>query len=229
MTERGTRQDMPMKPQVVAYELGKRLREDAIIATDSGTITTWAARYISIRGDQMFSLSGNLATMACGLPYAIGAQVAYPDRQVVALVGDGGFTMLMGEMATAVKHQLPIKIIVFKNNVLGQIKWEQMVFLGNPEYACELQPIDFAGIARACGASGFVIEKPQDCGGILDQALSTPGPVVIEAVVDPHEPPMPPKIEAKQALHFAESLARGTPNSGKIGLTVLSDKVRELV
>jgi pyruvate dehydrogenase (quinone)/pyruvate oxidase len=229
MEERGTRRDMPMKPQVVAHELGKRLRNDAIIATDSGTVTTWVARHVPIRGDQMFSLSGNLATMACGLPYAIGAQAAYPDRQVIAFVGDGAFTMLMGEMATAVKHNLPIKVVLIKNNSLGQIKWEQMVFLGNPEYVCDLHPIDFAAFARACGARGFTIERPEECGRILDEALNTPGPVVIECVVDQNEPPMPPKIKAEQALHFAESLARGTPNRGKIALTVASDTVRELV
>jgi pyruvate dehydrogenase (quinone) len=229
MEERGTRQDVPMKPQVVAHELGKLLKDDAIIATDSGTITTWVARHVQIRGDQMFSLSGNLATMACGLPYAIGAQAAYPDRQVVAFVGDGGFTMLMGEIATAVKYKLPIKVIVIKNNTLGQIKWEQMVFLGNPEYVCDLQPIDFAAFARACGAHGFTIERPEDCRHVLAQALEAPGPVVIEAVVDQNEPPMPPKVRAEQALHFAESLARGTPQRGKITLTVLSDSVRELV
>jgi len=229
MEERGTRQDMPMKPQVVAHELGKRLRDDAIIATDSGTITTWAARHINIRGEQMFSLSGNLATMACGLPYAIGAQVAYPDRQVVAFVGDGGLSMLMAELATAVKYKLPIKIVVIKNNTLGQIKWEQMVFLGNPEYVCDLQPIDFAMVARACGATGLSVERPEQCGSVIEQALATPGPVLVEAVVDPHEPPMPPKVKAEQALHFAESLARGTPHRGKIALTVASDTVRELV
>ena len=229
MQERGTRQDMPMKPQVVAHELNKRLADDAIIATDSGTITTWAARHLQIRPGQMFSLSGNLATMACGLPYAVGAQVAYPDRQVVAFVGDGGFTMLMGEIATAVKYRLPVKIVIIKNNSLGQIKWEQMVFLGNPEYVCDLQPIDFAVFARACGAHGFTIERPEECGAVLDEALSTPGPVVIEAIVDPNEPPMPPKIKATQAAHLAEALARGTPHRGKIAWTVLSDTVRELV
>jgi len=229
MLERGTRTDMPMKPQVVAHELGLRLKDDAIICTDSGTITTWAARHIQIRGRQMFSLSGNLATMACGLPYAIGAQIAYPERQVIAFVGDGGFTMLMGELATAVKYKLPLKIVVIKNNTLGQIKWEQMVFLGNPEYFCDLQPIDFAAAARAFGAAAFTIERPEECGRIFDQALAMPGPVVIEAVVDPHEPPMPPIVEAKQALHFAESLARGTPNRRKIALTVASDTVRELI
>jgi pyruvate dehydrogenase (quinone)/pyruvate oxidase len=229
MLERASRQDMPMKPQVVAHELGKRLRDDAVIVTDSGTMTTWAARHIPIRGDQMFSLSGNLATMACGLPYAIGAQVAYPDRQVVAFVGDGSLSMLMAELATAVKYKLPIKVVVIKNNTLGQIKWEQMVFLGNPEYVCDLQPIDFAMVARACGATGLSVERPEDCGRVMEQALATPGPVLVEAVVDPHEPPMPPKICAEQALHFAESLARGTPNRGKIALTVASDTVRELV
>jgi pyruvate dehydrogenase (quinone) len=178
---------------------------------------------------QMFSLSGNLATMACGLPYAIGAQVAYPDRQVVAFVGDGGFTMLMGEIATAVKYKLPIKVVVIKNNTLGQIKWEQMVFLGNPEYVCDLQPIDFAQMARACGATGLHVERPEDCGRVLDEALGTAGPVVVEAIVDPHEPPMPAKVKPEQALHFAESLARGTPYRGKIAATVLADTVRELV
>jgi pyruvate dehydrogenase (quinone)/pyruvate oxidase len=147
----------------------------------------------------------------------------------VAFVGDGAFTMLMGELATAVKHNLPIKIIVIKNNTLGQIKWEQMVFLGNPEFGCELQPIDFTGVARACGAQGFRIERPQDCGAILDQALATPGPVVVEAVVDPHEPPTPPRVKLEQVKNLAESLARGTPNREKIALTVLSDTVREIV
>jgi pyruvate dehydrogenase (quinone)/pyruvate oxidase len=177
----------------------------------------------------MHSLSGTLATMANGLPYAIAAQVAYPDRQSIAFVGDGGFTMLMGEFATAVKYQLPIKVFIIKNNSLGQIKWEQMVFLGNPEFVCDLQPIDFVAFARACGGTGFHIEDPERCGEIVAQALATPGPVVVEAVVDPHEPPMPAKIKLKQAEHFAESLARGTPHRMKIATTVAEDKVRELV
>src|ERR1700746_2872804 len=105
---------MPMKPQIVAHELGKRLKDDAIIITDSGTITTWVARHVQIRNGPMFSLSGNLATMACGLPYAIGAQAAYPDRQVIAFVGDGGLTMLMGELATAVKYRMPIKVVIIQ-------------------------------------------------------------------------------------------------------------------
>ena len=149
---------MPMKPQAVTYHLNKLLEPDAIVSADSGTITTWAARYIEIRDDMQFSLSGSLATMANGLPYSIGAAVAYPDRQVVCIVGDGGLTMLMGEIATLVKYKLNVKVIVIKNNTLGQIKWEQMVFEGNPEFGVDLQPIDFAGVAMNCGAAGFTIE-----------------------------------------------------------------------
>ncbi|MFL6622126.1 MAG: thiamine pyrophosphate-dependent enzyme [Sulfurifustis sp.] len=229
MEERGTRRDKPMKPQVVAHELGKRMKDNAIFTCDSGTAATWYARYMRVRRGQMCTLSGNLATMANGFPYAIAAQVAYPNRQCVAFVGDGAFTMLMGEFATCVKYKLPVKVVILKNNVLGQIKWEQMVFLGNPEFGCELQPIDFAAFARACGAKGYTIDDPASCGDMLEQALNEPGPVIVEAVVDPHEPPMPPKITFDQAKKFAESLVRGTPNREKIALTVMSDKVRELI
>ena len=229
MEERGTRKDKPMKPQVLAWELGKRLKDDAITSCDSGTGATWWARQIKARKGQKHMLSGTLATMACGLPYAVAAQVAYPDRQVVAFVGDGAFTMLMGELLTCVKYKLPVKIVVIKNNTLGQIKWEQMVFLGNPEYGVELQPLDFALFAKACGAQGFSIKDPEDCGRILDEALHAPGPVVVEAEVDPFEPPQPAKIKAEQAAHFAESLLRGEPNREKIALTVLSDTVREMI
>ena len=229
MEERGTRADKPMKPQVVAWELGKRLTDTAIVSSDSGTIATWFARQMKARRGQMYSLSGMLATMANGLPYTIAAQVAYPNRQCIAFVGDGGFTMLMGEFATAVKYQLPIKVVVVKNNTLGQIKWEQLVFLGNPEYGCELHPIDFAAFAKACGGAGYRIEDPAECGRVLDEALNTNQPALIEAVVDPFEPPMPPKVSLDQAAKFAEALVKGTPNSGRIALTVLEDKVRELI
>jgi pyruvate dehydrogenase (quinone) len=227
--ERGTRQDVPMKPQVVAHELGMRLRDDAIISCDSGTIATWFARQIRIREGQMCSLSGTLATMANGLPYTLAAQVAYPTRQCVAFVGDGGFSMLMADFVTAVKYKLPIKVVIIKNNSLGQIKWEQMVFLGNPEYGCDLHPIDFAAFARACGGMGVTIENPKDCGAKLEEALNSPYPTVVEAVVDPNEPPMPAKIKAHQALRFAESLARGEPNRLNIIADVTRDKIKEMI
>src|SRR5437588_9921916 len=147
MEKRATRSDKPMKPQVVAWELGKRLRGDAIVSCDSGTIATWWARHIPARRGQMHTLSGNLSTLATGLPYTIAAQIAFPNRQCVAFVGDGGFSMLMAEFATAVKYKLPIKVVIIKNNTLGQIKWEQMVFLGNPEYGVDLHALDFAEFA----------------------------------------------------------------------------------
>jgi pyruvate dehydrogenase (quinone)/pyruvate oxidase len=137
--------------------------------------------------------------------------------------------MLMAELSTCVKYKLPVKIVVVKNNTLGQIKWEQMVFLGNAEFGVELEPIDHVKLAEACGAAGFSVQDAADCGRVLDQALATPGPVVIEAVVDPLEPPMPASVTVDQATRFAESLLRGEPNRVKIALTALSDKVRELV
>jgi pyruvate dehydrogenase (quinone)/pyruvate oxidase len=229
MEEYGTREDKPMKPQVVAWELGKRLAENAVIACDSGTIATWWARQIPAKRGQMHSVSGNLATMACGLPYAAAAQIAYPNRQCIAFVGDGGFSMLMAEFATCVKYRLPVKVFVIKNNTLGQIKWEQMVFLGNPEYGCELHPINFALFAEACGGTGLRVEDPKDCGRVVEQALNVPGPVIVEAIVDPFEPPMPPKITTRQARKFAEALLRGEPNRTKILATVTEDRIRELV
>jgi len=229
MRQRATRDSKPMKPQVVASELGRRLSDDAIVSCDSGTITTWWSRHIPVKRGQMHSVSGTLATMACGLPYAVAAQVAFPDRQCVAFVGDGGFSMLMAEFATCVKYKLPVKIVVVKNNTLGQIKWEQMVFLGAPEYGVDLQPIDFAGFARACGGTGFTIEEPADCGRIVEQALSTQGPVLIEAVVDPLEPPLPAKITMEQAKHFAQSLRKGEPYRLWSAYTGFGEKSRELI
>jgi pyruvate dehydrogenase (quinone) len=229
MEERGTRDDMPMKPQVVAYHLNRLLDDDAIISADSGTIATWAARYIQIRGEMQFSLSGTLATMASGLPYSIGAAIAHPGRQVICIVGDGGLTMLMGEIATLVKYDLPVKVVVFKNNVLGMIKWEQMVLEGNPQFGVELQPIDFSSVATACGATGYTIEEPAQAEEMLRAALTHPGPAVVQAVIDPNEPPMPGKITTDQAWEFAKALARGEKDRWEIIKTVAENKVREVI
>ncbi len=229
MEEQGTRGDQPMKPQVVGWELGKRIPENAIVVSDSGTITTWWARFVPARRGQKHSCSGNLASMACGLPYAIAAAVAYPDRPVYCIIGDGGLSMLMGELITIAAYKLNIKVIVIKNDTLGQIKWEQMVFLGNPEYGCDLFPADFTAIARGCGINAVRIEEASTCAALLDQAIAMAGPILIEAVVDQFTPPMPAKVKASQAAKFAESLLRGEPNRGKIALTAFSDTVRELV
>ena len=229
MEERGTRPDKPMKPQVIGWELGKRIPSNAIVTSDSGTITTWWARFVPALRGQKHSCSGNLATMACGLPYAIAAAVAYPDRPIYCIIGDGGLSMLLGELITVAAYKLNIKVIVIKNNTLGQIKWEQMVFLGNPEFACDLYPADFVTIARGAGIDAIQIEDPATCGRQLDSVVSLPGPILIEAVVDQFTPPMPAKIKASQALKLAEALVRGEPNRMQIATTNAYDKVRELV
>jgi pyruvate dehydrogenase (quinone) len=229
LEERGTRSDMPMKPQAVAYQLNKFLKDDAIVACDTGTVTVWGARYLEMRDDMRFMASGLLASMANALPYCIAAAVAYPERQVICFTGDGGFTMLMGELATIVKYNLPIKIVLIKNNVFGHIKWEQMVLEGNPQFGVQLQPIDFAGFAQACGMPGFSVEDPTKCEEVLRKAMEHPGPALVEAVVDPNEPPMPGHIKMKQVLNFAEALARGEPERWDIIKTVIENKIREVV
>ncbi len=229
MESRATRTAMPMKPQVVPHQLNKFLNDDAIVVSDCGTVTTWAARYVEMKGTMKFAVSGMLATMACGLPFAVGAAVAYPGRQVVALVGDGGFTMLMGEIATMVKYNLPVKVIIIKNNTLGQIKWEQMAQEGNPEFGVNLQPIDFAMYAKACGAGGFCIDDPAQAESVLREAFAHPGPAVIEAVVDANEPGLPGHISTTQAIKFAEAIMKGEQDRVPIIVDVVKDMLKDVL
>jgi len=229
MDERGTRMDLPLKPQVVVRQVNQFLHDDAIICCDTGTVTTWAARHIHIKGEMQFSASGTLASMGNGLPYSIGAAVAHPGRQVVCITGDGGFTMLMGELATLAKYNLPVKVIILKNNVLGMIKWEQIAFEGNPQYGVQLHPIDFEGVAKACGVAGYTVDDPKLVESVLREAFNHPGPAVIQAVVDPNEPPLPGKITTEQAWQFAKALARGQKGSWEIIKTVVGNTVREVV
>jgi pyruvate dehydrogenase (quinone) len=222
------RHSTPIKPQQVARDLDEVASDDAILSADTGTVTIWAARHFNIRGKRMFSCSGNLATMAPGLPYAIAAAIAFPGRQSIAFVGDGGLTMLMGDFATAVKYDLPIVVVVVKNNALGQIKWEQIVFLGNPEYGVDLHPIDFAKFAEACGGIGATVKDPEMLKPALEKAIAANKPCIVEVEVDPYEPPMPSKVSAKQAEMFAKALVKGEPNGDKIALTLFRDKMSEL-
>jgi pyruvate dehydrogenase (quinone)/pyruvate oxidase len=226
MEERGTRTGTPMKPQVAMWELAKALDDDAIVCGDSGTMVTWLA-HMPIRANQRFSFSGTNCSMAAALPYAIGAQTAYPDRQVVAVTGDGSLTMQMGDLATLFQHELPVKLIVLKNNTLGLIKWEQMIFLGNPEYGVDFAPVDFVKVAEGCGAKAVHIEDPTSCGEQLKQALAMDGPVVIEAVVDENEPPMPPKITPEQVKMLYDALRRGEEQRRQIGLSIGRDAIDE--
>ncbi len=229
LTERGTQEASPMKPQVIPHTLSPLLNNDAIVTCDCGNNTTWAARHIQMQDNMLFSTSGLLATMAAGLPYAIAASVAHPGRQVVALVGDGGFTMLMGELATAVRYKLPIKVFIFNNQALGQIKWEQIVMEGNPEFGVDLQNIDFAKYAEACGATGFTIRETKDADRIIREALAHDGPAVIDCYVDKNEPAMPGKVSTAQAIEFTKAMARGERDTSEIIANVLKDQFREAV
>jgi pyruvate dehydrogenase (quinone) len=186
------------------------------VAWDSGHNTGVLARYMNARAGQCFSGSGMLATMACSLPYAIAAALAFPERQVVAFVGDGGLAMLLGELATVVRYKLPIKIVVMKNNSLGQIKWEQLMFLGNREYECDLTPIDFAKAAEAFGIPGLRTHDPDTVSGVLSNAFAAAGPVLVEATVDPSEPLLPAKRIEKYAQNLDKALAAGTRQAPEI-------------
>jgi thiamine pyrophosphate-dependent acetolactate synthase large subunit-like protein len=170
----------------------------------------------------MFSVSGGMASMACGVPYAIAAALAYPGRQVIAFVGDGGLAMLLGELATITRYKL-------KNNELGQIKWEQMMFLGNPEYECDLQPIDFAKVAEAMGIRGYRLDDPKECAAVLDAALAEEGATLVEALVDPNEPFLPPKRNEQYTRNLEHALEKGTPRRREIERALNEEPARMLL
>lgn len=192
------RRNVPMKPQFVVARLNKLLADDAMVSLDCGAVTVFSARHLQFREGQQMAIAGNLATMAPALPYAIAAQLAYPGRQSIAIVGDGGFSMLMGEMATAVKYDLPVKVILFKNNSLAMVGFEQKGIV-NHEYGIELQPIDFAKYAEACGAEGYSCARPEEVEPVLRRALESSRPALIEVIVDPCEVPADPD-KAGEAL-----------------------------
>ena len=181
----------PLRPQMVMRELSNQLAPDAVISLDCGANTHFAARIIELKQQQTLTGTGMLATMAPGVPFAIAAQLAFPKRQSVAVVGDGGFTQLMGELATAVKYELPVKIIILKNNSLAEVLFEQQE-LGNPTYGCELAPIDFVAFAKACGADGFHCSHPGEVKAAIQSTLRSSRTAVLEVLVDTNEKPALP-------------------------------------
>jgi pyruvate dehydrogenase (quinone) len=219
----------PIAPQYLVAAISALAADDAVLTCDSGTIATWAARHWMIRGDRQFYLSGNLATMAPGLPYAIGIQHAFPGRQVIAFVGDGGFAMLMAEFITAIKHRLPVKVVINNNNSLGQILWEQMV-LGYPVHGVRYpEPfVDYAAFATANGALGVKVTEPGELKDAIAMALNHPGPALLDVNVNPAEPPLPGKVEYDQAKNFALAFLRGQPHKATIATTLLKDRLQQL-
>jgi pyruvate dehydrogenase (quinone) len=189
-------QRSPLRPQTVLRALSDALADDAVICLDCGANTHFAARMLQLREHQSLTGTGMLATMAPGMPFAIAAQLALPNRQCVAIVGDGGFAQLMAELSTAVKYQLPVKIVVLKNNSLAEVRFEQKE-LGNPEFGCDLNPIDFVAFAKACGADGFRCAKPAEMRATIAAFLRSANTAVLEAEVDADEKPsMPHELQA---------------------------------
>jgi pyruvate dehydrogenase (quinone) len=186
----------PLRPQMVLRAVSDALAPDAVISLDCGANTHFAARVIRLRENQRLTGTGMLATMAPGLPFSIAAQLAFPGRESVAVVGDGGFTQLMGELVTAVKYGLPVKIIILKNNSLAEVLFEQQG-LGNPTYGCDLAPIDFVAFAKACGADGFRCANPQELRTAVQATFHSPRATVLEATVDANEKPtLPAELKA---------------------------------
>jgi pyruvate dehydrogenase (quinone)/pyruvate oxidase len=219
----------PIAPQYLAHAVNEACTDDAVLTCDSGTIATWAARHWQVRGGREFYLSGNLATMAPGLPYAVGIQHAFPGRQVVAFVGDGGFAMLMAEFHTAVWHNLPVKVVINNNSALGQILWEQMV-LGYPEHGVRFgAPVpDYAAWARAAGGHGVRVEQASALPDALREAFAYDGPALVDVAVDPNEPPMPGRISYDQAKKFATAFLHGQPHKAAIATTLFKDRIQQM-
>lgn len=201
--------DEPVAPGYLARMAGDLADDDAIFVCDTGEVTVWTARHLRMRKNQRFTLSASLASMAYGLPGAIGASLAYPDRQVVALCGDGGFSMLMPDFLTAVKCNLPLTAIVFNNAKLGLIEVEQEAE-ALPSHAVDLDNPDFAAFARLCGGDGYRVEKPGDLEGAIKAAYAGRRPAVIDVLIDRDRLPLPPEISLGQAYHFGLAKMRET-------------------
>jgi pyruvate dehydrogenase (quinone) len=191
MEKRAVRTEKPLKPQTVAWELSEVMDENAIISCDIGAVAAWWARQIRAKRGQMHAISGNMASMGSGLPYAIAAQIAFPDRTSVSFQGDGGFSMFMAEFTTCVKYQLPVKVIVIKDQDVWQSKGDYLSSHNSHDFDYASSPIDFSMFAKACGATGLIIDDPAHCRMVLEQAFATPGPVLVEARVDTKEKPVP--------------------------------------
>jgi pyruvate dehydrogenase (quinone) len=226
----------PINPQLVFHELSQRLPDRAILTSDSGSATNWWARQLKLRSGMKTALSGTLATMCPAVPYALAAKFAYPDRPVIACLGDGAMQMLGNAALVDIAHyaeRWPNKqciILVLHNNDLNQVTWEQRVMAGDPKLdASQVLPdFPFARYAEMLGLKGLRVEKPEDVAPAWEEALSSERPVVYEAITDPEVPPLPPHIRFEQAEHMAMAL-RGDPNRGRIMKESLKGKMEEIL
>ncbi|WP_280491765.1 thiamine pyrophosphate-requiring protein [Nocardia asiatica] len=227
----------PVNPMRVVWELSERIPEDAIVTADSGSSTNWYARCLRMRGRMRGSLSGTLATMGPGVPYAIGAKFAHPDRPAIALVGDGAMQMNgLAELLTIARYRPRwsdprLVVCVFHNNDLNQVTWELRAMGGAPKFeqSQTLPDVSYAEFARTAGLTGITVRTPEELGPAWDSALHADGPVVLDVHCDPDVPPIPPHATWDQMKDTAEAVLRGDPDAWHLIAQGAKTKVQEFI
>ncbi|WP_121614901.1 pyruvate oxidase [Virgibacillus halodenitrificans] len=218
-------QPEPLQAPQVMYALENVVKKDAIVSVDVGNVTVWTVRYFPFVNQQFF-ISGRLATMGAGLPGAIASQVAYPDKQVVAICGDGGFTMVMHDFVTAVKYNLPIKVIILNNSKIGMIKYEQQE-MGHINYNTDLGEMDFAAFAEACGGEGYRITAGDDINTKMQQAFLSDRPAIIDVEID-NIAPLPGKITYNQAVNYSQFMIKNFFQNKKVEFPDINQVIQRL-
>jgi pyruvate dehydrogenase (quinone) len=235
--ERAMLEAEPINPQRVVWELNRVLPDDAVLAADSGSSTVWWARCLRLRRGMTASVSGTLASMGCAVPYAVAAKLAHPNRPVVAFVGDGAFQMNgMNELLTLEKYRHRwsdprLVVCVFNNRDLNLVTWEQRTLAGDPKYPASQQIPDFpaARYAELVGLHGIRVEDPDHLASAWEEAFSSDRPTVLEAVVDPEVPPLPPHVDFEQMKNLAAALVKGDPERSDVMERSLREKLLELL
>jgi pyruvate dehydrogenase (quinone) len=233
--ERAMEDGEPLNPQRVFHELSLRLPDRCILTSDSGSATNWWARHLKMREGMMAGLSGTLASMCPAVPYALGAKFAYPDRPVIACIGDGAMQMIgINALIDVMKYRdrwsdPRLVVLVLHNNDLNQVTWEQRVLAGDPklQISQNLPDFPFARYAELLGFKGIRVDSPDRVADAWDEALAADRPVVYEAVTDPEIPPLPPHIRFEQAKTMAQALAKGEPHGVRIAWNSLKGKLEE--
>ncbi len=218
--------ETPLKPQQVVARLQEAAADDAVLSVDVGTVTVWMARHFKMNANQDFIVSSWLATMGCGLPGAIAASLSEPERQAIAVCGDGGFSMVMQDLPTAVKYKLPITVVILNNENLGMIEYEQQV-KGNIDYVTKLQNVDYAAFAESCGAKGIKVTKAEELAPAFHEALHADQPVVVDVMIG-NEPPLPGKITYGQAKGFSKYMLKNFFENQNIEMPSLKKSLKRL-
>jgi pyruvate dehydrogenase (quinone) len=237
MEDRANQPAEPLNPELLFQRLSPRLPDECIITADSGSATNWWARHLKIRSGMKAGLSGTLATMCPAVPYALAAKMAYPDRPVIACIGDGAMQMLgINALIDIAKYQerwanKQLVILVLNNRDLNQVTWEQRVLSGDPKLdASQVLPdFPYARYAELLGIKGIRVDKPEQVSNAWDEALGAEAPVLVEAITDPEVPPLPPHVRMSQAKELASSLAKGDPARKRIFEQSLRGKLAEFM